>query len=66
MNFKAFFKISEKNIKQNFIVYQSFDLSIFSQTKLSNRFSVKPANTENTTVKALKNNFSHRQYGFYI
>jgi len=56
MNFKEYFGISEKDIKQNCIICQSFDISLFAD-KISKGLFIKSAYTGNTTVIALKNNF---------
>jgi uridine phosphorylase len=56
MDFKAFFGITEKDIKHNCIICQSYDLSLFSN-KISNGLFAKCSNIVNATVIALKNNF---------
>ena len=56
MDFKTFFGTDRKNIKQNCIICQSYDLSLFSN-EVSNGLFVKSANTDNATIIALKNNF---------
>ncbi|MDR1721118.1 MAG: hypothetical protein LBR09_01845 [Endomicrobium sp.] len=56
MNFKEYFGFSEKDIKQNCIICQSFDISLFAD-KISNGFFVKSAYIRNAIIIALKNNF---------
>ncbi|MCL2143915.1 MAG: hypothetical protein FWH43_00245 [Endomicrobia bacterium] len=56
MEFKNFFGTLSGNIKQNCIICQSCDLSLFSNNA-ANGFFVKTADAANATIIALKNNF---------
>jgi len=56
MEFKHFFGIPAQNIKQNCIICQSYDLSLFAENA-KNGFFVKTAETGKAVVIALKNNF---------
>jgi nucleoside phosphorylase len=56
MDFKTFFGVNQQYIKQNCIICQNSDVSLFSNKVLNGLF-VKLANVRDITVIALKNNF---------
>ena len=56
MEFKNFFGVPHGSIKQNCVICQSYDLSLFADS-CANGFFVKTANAGRATVIALKNNF---------